>query len=71
MTTRVVIECPAESHWKLNVTIEDQVFDHTAGKMTDEYRTADTFTLAPTEKRETYLTSSRRMRVEEGDPVAG
>jgi hypothetical protein len=65
MTTKVNVSCPDNSHWSVNVIVEDRVYDHDAKTYTGEWKEADSFVLAPTESRETYVHDSRRLRVEE------
>jgi hypothetical protein len=70
MTTRIKLECPDTSHWHVKVDVQDQVYDHEAKAMTDEWREADSFVLKQTESRETYIHSSRRLIVTEIVPAS-
>ncbi|MES2030859.1 MAG: hypothetical protein V4477_16890 [Pseudomonadota bacterium] len=71
MTTKVHVTCPETSHWNLIVTTEDQVWDADAKKMTGVWAATGQapVVLKPTEVHETYIHSSRRLVVSEGDPV--
>lgn len=68
MTTKVVLECPDNSHWHVKVEVRDRVYDHTANAYTDDWGLADSFVLKQTEKREVYIHSSRRLIVDEVEP---
>jgi hypothetical protein len=65
MTTKVVIACPDQSPWSVDVSVEDKVFDFATQKHTDAWKQADSFTLRPTETREVHVHSSRRLVIEE------
>ncbi|RUW55600.1 hypothetical protein EOA32_00850 [Mesorhizobium sp. M1A.F.Ca.ET.072.01.1.1] len=65
MTTKVTVD--AHAGWPVHVTTIDQVYDHEAQKMTDEWRETGKDTVPANEKRDFYVTSSRRLIVEEGN----
>jgi hypothetical protein len=65
MTTKVVLSCPDNSHWKVKVEIRDRVYDPQKLAMTDDWSLADSFELGPGESRETYIHDSRKLIVEE------
>jgi hypothetical protein len=73
MTTKVTVTCSESSHWNLVVTTEDKVWDSEAKKLSDDWVAVaypPVVVLKPLESHETYLTSTRRIVVSEGDPVA-
>jgi hypothetical protein len=65
MTTKVVIACPDQSPWSVDVSVEDKVFDFATQKHTDAWKQVDTFTLKPTEVREVHIHGSRRLVIVE------
>ncbi len=65
MTTKVVIECPDNSHWHVKVEVRDRVWDGAAHTHTDDWSLADSFVLKQGDKRETYVHSTRKLVVEE------
>lgn len=70
MTTKVVISCPDNSHWHVKVEVRDRVYDHANKVMTDYYSLADSFTLKQTESREVWISSGRKLIVEEVEQAA-
>lgn len=71
MTTHVVIECPQASHWHVQVTTQDQLFDPKSQKMVpgEWVRAGKPVVLKQGEKHETYITSSRRLIIDEIEPA--
>lgn len=69
MTTKVKLECPDNSHWHVKVEVRDRVWDFEKQVMTDDWSLADSFVLKQTESREVYITSTRKLTVEEIEPV--
>jgi hypothetical protein len=65
MTTKVVIACPDQSPWSVDVSVEDKVFDFATQKHTDAWKQADSFTLKPTEAREVHVYDTRRLVIVE------
>ena len=70
MTTRVKLECPDSSHWHVKVEIRDRVYDFEAKRMTDDWTLAESFVLKQGDSREVYITSTRKLSVEEVEPEA-
>jgi hypothetical protein len=68
MTTKVVIACPDHGHWHVKVEVRDQVYSHETKAMTNDWSLADSFVLKQGESKETYITSTRKLIIEETVP---
>jgi hypothetical protein len=71
MTTKVSISCPDNSHWAVKVEVQDKIMvaQVIGGVATinavPSWSTTEIFELKPTESRETYVHSTRRLVIEE------
>jgi hypothetical protein len=65
MTTKITVDVPAGHGWKVHVKIEDQKYDHEKKAMSADWIVVEDGHVNPGEKRDFWLSSSRRATFDE------